>query len=58
MMDWCQYFEADPNFPDLVSMSPHDAVPDLYFFVPVGNKDAVRVSVCREHCDVLEKLYA
>ena len=56
-MSLCAYFEQDPNEPGLVSQFPHDAEPSLHFYVPNRGVAAVRVPVCRPHCQLLESLF-
>ena len=61
----CDYFETPgdgehPGLPDgAVIGCGSDADPGpLFFFVPVADGCAVRVPVCREHCEALRRQFA
>lgn len=61
MQPLCAYFDPAPpelgGDPDGVTQTPHDASPDLTFFVPLPDGGAVRVRVCERHAEVLTALF-
>jgi hypothetical protein len=49
----CEYFTWDPELKVVVGCEREAADGPMFFFVPTGILDAVRVPVCEEHLAVL-----